>query len=318
MDRHSCRKESVVRAAIDIGTNTVLLLVGEVRRGRLHIIDEAHRAPRLGRGVDEAQNLSPEAMDRVIEVLTDYKLYIQQNHPAVDHIHLTATSAVRDAQNRSYFLRKIKEQTGLEVEVLNGLEEARFTFVGALSVLETDSYSQKKAIIDIGGGSTEIAIGRGEEVLDSYSFDMGCVRFTERYLKNDPLSVKQVEQCRTAIDAMLDTCEFDIEEDTELIGVAGTVTSLAFIDREMKEYNPSLLNGYMISVDKLKEYIGFFSTMKSEELKARYPKVMKERADIFRAGLLILERFMERYKFQKLKVSTGGIRHGTICLYSDR
>lgn len=307
-----------MRASIDIGTNTVLLLVGELRQGKLHIIDEAHRAPRLGQGVDEAQKLTSEAMDRVIEVLAEYKKYVEQYHPAVDNIHVTATSAVRDAQNRSVFLQKIKEDTGLEVEVLNGLEEARFTFVGALSVLEKDFSSQKKVIIDIGGGSTEIAIGREEKVLDSYSFDMGCVRFTERYLKNDPLSAKQIEHCRAAIDAMLNTYEFEIEKNTRLIGVAGTVTSLAFIDRGMKEYNPSLLNGYVIPMNKLNKYITLFSRIKSGELKERYPKVMEKRADIFRAGLFILERFMERYSFQKLRVSTGGIRHGAVCLYSGK
>lgn len=306
-----------MKASIDIGTNTVLLLVAETDNGQLNIIHEHARTPRLGKGVDEAQNLSDEAIERVITVLQNYQKLIADSYQSVNSIRVTATSAVRDAQNRLQFLERVKQQTGLEVEILSGLEEAQFTYDGALSVLNSEAIFPKNVIIDIGGGSTEIATGERTEMLDRHSFDMGCVRFTERYLKNDPLSVVQVNEFREAIGGMLARYEFSINKDARLIGVAGTVTSLAFIDRELEVYKPDMLNGYTMTINQVQDYIADFRKVTSEELKERYPTVMEERADIFRAGLLILECFMNRYDFNQLTVSTGGIRHGAILNRKD-
>lgn len=301
-----------MKASIDIGSNTVLLLVAERDNGQLDIIHEDHQAPRLGEGVDESRHLSTHAMERVITVLQNYQKLIADSYPGVNNIQVTATSAVRDARNKSQFLDKVKQQTGLEVCILSGLEEAQYTYTGALSVLDLDMASSKNVVIDIGGGSTEIAVGSGAEVEDQYSFDMGCVRFTERYLKNDPLSVEQICNCREAIGEMLTQYEFDIGQNVKLIGVAGTVTSLAFIDRELEVYKPDILNDYTMTTSQVEDYITEFRKITSEELKERYPTVMEERADIFRAGLLILEGFMNLYSFNKLTVSTGGLRHGAI------
>ena len=312
MDCDSGRKKERMRASIDIGSNTVLLLVGKVSGGRVEVQYEEQRAPRLGRGVDESGRLSDDAIERVVAVLEEYKERLAASYPSVADIRVTATSAVRDAANRSAFLQRVNEETGLEVEILSGLEEAMFTYAGAKSVLPDEITGAKTAVIDIGGGSTEIAVGRDNRITDRHSFDMGCVRFTERYLKDDPLSSEQVNECREAIASMLESHPFELEAGTALVGVAGTVTSLAFIDRGLQTYENSLLDGYKLSVQTVSSYISEFRKLTSGQLRDTFPAVMEQRADIFRAGLLILEGFMKRYDFSQLVVSTGGIRHGAL------
>ncbi|MDZ7660166.1 Ppx/GppA phosphatase family protein [Fodinibius sp.] len=300
-----------MKASIDIGTNTVLLLVAEVGENNLKIIEEQQRVPRLGAGVDDSKELSNEAMQRVIESLKDLQEIVNENYPGVSDIFVTATSAVRDANNRAFFIDLVEQETGLQIEVLSGVEEAEYTFLGAQSVL--DNVDGPQMIIDIGGGSTEIAYGEND-LQDRYSYDMGCVRFTERFLKSDPPADFQMQQCRNEIKRVLAEHEFNVTDQTTLIGVAGTVTSLAFIDLELCSYEAGVLSGHIITKKKLEEYIIQFSDYTSDALEQEYPVVMKGRADIFLAGLLILDEFMNEYNFGELITSTGGIRHGTILV----
>ena len=299
-----------MKAAIDIGSNTVLLLLGEVKDQKVDVIYEEQHAPRLGRGVDEQENLNTKSVQRVVNVLTTYQSTIDNKYTDVSDVRVLATSAVRDANNRQEFVRKVKEETGFSVQILSGEEEAELTYAGAKSVLtqnDTDA-----AVIDIGGGSTEIAIGTGKQMTDRYSFDIGSVRFTERYLSNNPPKGSQIEDCRSTIKKMLEMRPFEWTKDIQLIGVAGTVTSLAAIHNQIGYYDPALLNETQLSAQDISSHIATFSTMPSEELLHKYPKILKGRADVILAGLLILETFMHFYNIEHLTVSTGGIRHGAL------
>lgn len=297
-------------ASIDIGTNTALLLIARTAKQSLEIIREEQRIPRLGQGVDRHGNLNKEAVDRLIQALLEYKAIIEKEYPEVQGTIVTATSAVRDAGNRRVFIERVKEETGFTVQILSGFEEAQYTFAGAQSVLPLNE--QPVAVVDIGGGSTEIAYGKDKSLIDRYSYDMGCVRFTERYLHDNPPSEKQIEKCRATIDELLGENHFSFEDNTVLIGVAGTVTSLAHMILELDKYNYSRLNGVSVKANELKKWIGYVKSRKATELTKKYPEVMEGRADIFLAGLLILERVMATYDFEQLIVSTGGIRHGAI------
>lgn len=299
-----------MKAAIDIGTNTALLLIGSIHNGTLEIHHEEQRVPRLGEGVDNDKALTNNAMRRVVTALEEYRKKIKTAYPKVESVRVTATSAVRDATNREIFLERVAEKTGWEVEVLSGFEEARLTYLGAQSVI--DNRNDQHVIIDIGGGSTEVASGGDQKLRDRYSYDMGCVRFTERFLKDDPPKIRHIKNCRVAIRETLCEYEFNFVDETSLVGVAGTVTSLAYIIRGLTTYDTSLLDGYEIRLQTLSENIQTISNSTSEELLSRFPKVMEGRADIFLAGLLILEEFMKKYDFERLIVSTGGIRHGAI------
>lgn len=307
-----------MKAAIDIGTNTVLLLVAESRDSRLKILHEEQRIPRLGQGVDSSGYLSLEAMERVINVLNEYKEILAQKFPAVQDVSLTATSAVRDAKNRAEFLKQIQQETGFIVNMLSGLEEAQYTYWGAKSMLNDELLSRNNVVIDIGGGSTEIVWGRGQGIQDRYSFDMGCVRFTERYLKSDPPTSGEVKNCRKVIKEMLKEYGLNIGSDASLIGVAGTVTSLAYIDKQMDKYQSESLADHIISKEELEGYLQQLQQLSSNELLKRYPVVMEGRADIFIAGLLILHQAMAMYEFSELVVSSGGIRHGAILKMIDK
>jgi exopolyphosphatase/guanosine-5'-triphosphate,3'-diphosphate pyrophosphatase len=300
-----------VKAAIDIGTNTALLLVAEIADNKLRIVEEQQRIPRLGAGVDESQNLFEESIERVIDALQDYQQVIENRYPSVSDIYVTATSAVRDAQNQEAFIEQVKQKTGLEVQVLSGFEEAQYTFWGSQSVLNDRDTNGQLAVIDIGGGSTEIAYG-SRMLQDRYSYDMGCVRFTERFFKHNPPTTKELNRCRDAIKTVFKEYEFNFADQVTLIGVAGTVTSLACIDKNMNNYNSRELSGYRLPKQVLAKHINQLRNQSSKELEQRYPEVMKGRADIFMAGLLILHEFMSKYDFEALITSTGGIRHGAI------
>ncbi|WP_440998820.1 Ppx/GppA phosphatase family protein [Fodinibius sp. SL11] len=298
-----------MKASIDIGTNTVLLLVAELDGNSLTVIDEQQRIPRLGSGVDESKKLSKGAMQRVIDSLNEYRKIVRKKYPEVENIYVTATSAVRDAENKAEFLDLVEQKTGLKVQVLSGLKEAEYTFLGAQSVL--NDVEGSKLVIDIGGGSTELAYGQ-EQLEDRYSYDMGCVRFTERFLKNNPPTDLQIQECRDAIKRVLEEYRFNFPTQTTFIGVAGTVTSLAFIDLKMSSYNAETLSGHIITKKKLQSYINRFCSYTSDMLGKKYPEVMKGRADIFLAGLLILDEFMKSNNIEELITSTGGIRYGTL------
>lgn len=305
-----------MKASIDIGTNTVLLLVAETDGKTLTVIDEQQRIPRLGAGVDESKNLSESAMYRVIGVLQEYQQIVKEKYPSVSNMYVTATSAVRDANNKKQFLTSVEHETALSIQVLSGFEEAQYTFAGAPGMLSDELSGNQNVVIDIGGGSTEIASG-GDTIRDRFSFDMGCVRFTERYLRDDPPTESQLELCKVAIQNELYNYDFNFGGHSQLIGVAGTVTSLAYIDKQLDSYKGKLLSGHRLSLNDVHRYITNFKQYSSSKLEKRYPEVLKGRADIFLVGLLILKEVMERYNFEALTTSTGGIRHGTLLVKAN-
>lgn len=301
-----------MHVAIDIGTNTVLLLVAEIDSGSIKTLHEEQRIPRLGKGVDSSGNLDVNSMSRVIDALKDYKQLLDSRFDEVNDISVTATSAVRDANNGMEFIKEIRKETGFDVMVLSGLDEAKYTYMGAVSMLPELSNA---TVIDIGGGSTEIAIGEKKTLLDSHSFDMGSVRFTERFFSRNPPTENEINNCREAIKKLLKERSFNIDgsiNEFTLIGVAGTVTSLAYMDLGLANYDSEQIKGYQITRQNLRNWIAAVSDSTSEKLVEKYPEVMRGRAEVILAGLLILSEFMNFYEIPNLTVSTGGIRHGTI------
>lgn len=305
-----------MKASIDIGTNTVLLLVAEQTAQGLQVVEEQQRIPRLGQDVDENHNLSEEAMGRVIAVLQEYQELLRNHHSEVSRPIVTATSAVRDARNRSAFMERVKQETGLVIQLLSGKKEAEYTFRGAQSMLPSIDSNSSLLALDIGGGSTEMALGKGHKILDRHSFDMGCVRFTERFHLASKITSNQVQQCQEVVQEMLSTYIFDIPKGVRLVGVSGTVTSLAYMDQELEEFQNDNIDGYRLSLQTISQSIEWIRTTDSEELRRRYPVVMEGRADIFLAGLLILETIMNRYALDGIISTTGGIQHGAIITSS--
>lgn len=306
--------EEMRKASIDIGTNTVLLLVGTTTGHLVKPVREEQRVPRLGKGVSANGLLSNEGINRVIQVLKEYHDILISDYPDIDprSVIVTATSAVRDAGNRAEFIDRLKNETGFEVRVLKGTEEAEWTYAGALSVLEVAFRDEPVAVLDIGGGSTEVAVGQGYTLEDRFSFQMGSVRFTEKYLPGDPPDGMAISTCESAVEKMFMSRQLSIPAKSKLVGVAGTVTSLAYMEIKPGKYDPALLNGYKLDLYVVDKWLDSLSTMTIDEMITRWPEIMKGRADIFIGGLLILKGFLNSYNIRELTVSTGGIRYGAL------
>lgn len=302
-----------MKAAIDIGTNTVLLLIADSSEGKINVIHEEQRIPRLGKGVDNSKLLHSESVTRVLSSIKEYKSIIEGNYPEVKEVVVTATSAVRDAENRDGFIRLVKGETGFDVQLLSGDDEAQYTFEGALSVLNIEDEASV-FVLDIGGGSTEVALGTKKGVLDYHSFDMGSVRYKERFLIHNPPYSEEIFECRDEINHLFNKKKFKVPKNVEAIGVAGTATSLAAIDLQLDRYEKEALNGHIINREKLSKSIEIFSLHTYDQLLELSPTLLKGRADIFLTGLLILEGFMKFYNLEEIKVSTGGIRHGALLI----
>ncbi|WP_340102696.1 Ppx/GppA phosphatase family protein [Rhodohalobacter sp. 8-1] len=303
----------MIRSSIDIGTNSVLLLVADCSDGNIDVLHEEQNIPRLGQGVDQSGALSEAAQQRVLDVLNSYKTYLDENYNSISSDTIvTATSAVRDASNRQEFLRRIKSETGWTVRLLSGDDEAWVTYKGALSVIENPGSNSEIIVLDIGGGSTEIARGVGTSLKNSVSLNMGSVRFTERFLKQDPPTDDEIKSARREVKRMLTDWSGNPISFDQLIGVAGTVTSMAGIDLGLDIYNTEKINGHRCSRDFIDQIIEEFQNLKAAEIEKKYPKFLKGRGDVITGGLLILSEFMTWTGHNEVVVSTGGIRHGIL------
>lgn len=300
----------MLRSSIDIGTNSVLLLVCKQNTDSLEVIFELQRLPRLGKGVDKLGRLSADSMKRVLDVLLEFNSILTSDFPTCETPLITATSAVRDAKNKQEFLAQIYEQTGWVVRLLSGEEEAKYTYLGALS--QTPIQNSHALVIDIGGGSTELSLGTPMQWQKGISLDMGCVRYNERFLHHNPPFQEEIGQCVSSIQDYLTKDALKIPKQTSLIAVSGTATSLVAIDAQIHPYDSEKVNNHRITQSQLAKSIDLFRLHTYQELIELHPEVMEGRADIFLTGLLILNEILNHYKAEEFIVSSGGIRHGIL------
>ncbi len=300
-------------AAIDIGTNTVLLLIARIEAsGTIVPLAYEQRIPRLGRGVDASKNLAPDAMLRVIDVLLEYKAICAKH--AVERVIVCGTSAVRDAQNREEFAALVRLQTGFELEILSGEDEAYWTYRGAISGIPD---IRRATVVDIGGGSTEITVGTQREILHSISLDVGSVRITERFLKHDPPTPAELEAARAAVeDALEGASQFDVAGST-LVGVAGTVTSLAILAQGLKKFSLGAVTNYPLTYDAVEAFFRRLRSLSVHEIH-QLADVMEGRSDVIVAGTLILREIMAHFTFDAVIVSERGVRYGIVVREWER
>jgi len=301
----------MIRSSIDIGTNSVLLLVADVTDNGIDVLYEEQHVPRLGKNVDKDRTLHPNSQKRVISVLKIFQKKLEDDFSDLtEQPIVTATSAVRDASNRDEFLDKVKRELGWEIRILSGNEEAETTYAGAVSVLTPGDIS-RPVIIDIGGGSTEFATGAGVQFKSGISLNIGSVRFTERYFDSDPPLQSEIRSARKAIQQELGKLE-KIYRNGVLVGVAGTVTSIAAIEMGLDDYQSDKLNGYRLKKSTVAGFIQEFSESKSEIIERTYPPFLTGRGEVILAGILILDEFLKMTDRDELIISTGGIRHGIL------
>ncbi len=296
-------------ASFDLGTNTFLLLIAEWQDGRLTPVCERETIVRLGKDVDAAGNLNTEAMQRGVACLQEYLRLAREHHAT--RVIAVGTSALRDAANRAAFLQRVQAETGLAVHIISGETEARLTYAGALS--NQPELAEPIAVMDIGGGSTEIVTGTYEELYSARSVDIGSVRLTERFLRRDPVTAAEVaavrQQAQEAMLAVWPGAAFD--EIRSLVGTAGTITTLAAMAQQLTEYDPARVDGYVLSKKTLRALVAQLSGLTMAQ-RQKLPGLPPARADVILAGAVILEAFMDAYDFDEIIVSNRGLRYGVL------
>ena len=292
-------------AVIDIGTNTVLLLVARITgEGDIQPLVYEQRVPRLGRGVDSSGMLDRGAMERVIAVLNEYRTLLAPHAPEATAV--CGTSAVRDAANRDEFARRVREETGFELEILSGEDEALWTYRGGVSGVPG---TRRYTVVDIGGGSTEIIAGDPVHIGERISLNIGSVRLTERCLRHDPPTPAELEAAiELTEDEIARASRFPFAGST-LVGVAGTATSLAVLAQGLKSFTVASVTGYRLTRDAVESLFRSLREMSSAEIRS-LSAVMEGRSDVIVAGTLIAREIMAHFKFDSMIVSERGVRYG--------
>jgi exopolyphosphatase/guanosine-5'-triphosphate,3'-diphosphate pyrophosphatase len=296
-------------ASIDIGTNTVLMLVADVQRdGSLVVLRDEHFIGRLGKGVDEQGDIQKETFHRVHGILSQLKSIADSL--GIKHISACGTSALRDAKNRQEFIDFIKKTLALEIQVLSGNEEAELTYLGAVSEYLTHGGSKKYAVLDIGGGSTEIVTGSGSHVTSSSSIDIGSVRLTERILKfNPPSNIALDDAVQFVRNHLVNIIPHS--PDVNSIGVAGTLTTLAALDLRIAEFDKNIVNRHILTIETIDRIFQELRPLTLDQLHS-YPQIHPSRADILLAGIIILRETLRKMNLSKITVSDRGLRYGIV------
>ncbi|HEX2064386.1 MAG TPA: Ppx/GppA phosphatase family protein [Acidimicrobiales bacterium] len=293
-------------AAVDCGTNSTRLLVSE---GGACPLDRRMRITRLGQGVDATGRLSPEAVDRTVSVLRDYRQVMDRL--GVERVRMTATSAARDADNREDFFAAAEEVVGVRPELLGGDEEGRLSFLGATA--ELGPSDGPFLVVDIGGGSTELVVGTSEAE-GVTSLDLGCVRLTEKFLHHDPPTAEELSQAISVVHAYLEEAEREmpaVKDAARLVGLAGTITTVAAVEIGLAEYDPERIHHFVLTKAAAEDV---FRTLATEALADRVhnPGLEEARADVIVGGTAILVTIMRHFGFGECLVSEADLLDGLV------
>lgn len=298
----------MILSTIDLGTNTVLMVTGRLTAaGRIEVLGDEHAIGRLGKGVDAAGTILPETFERIATIIGHYR-EIAEGYGAAQ-ITAYGTSALRDARNREEFIAAVKEKTGVELRLLSGDREAELTWRGALFGLPLEE--KNVAVIDIGGGSTEIAFGSDGEFVRGSSVDVGAVRVTERFFENTlPPSSSAITAARDFTKELFSRA-ISLPSQKIVVGVAGTVTTLAAMETGIQEFDPDAINGRRLSRDWIAKTTEGLLTSTIDEIR-KIEQVVHGREDILPGGALVLSEFMREFDLPEIVVSTRGLRYGLL------
>jgi exopolyphosphatase/guanosine-5'-triphosphate,3'-diphosphate pyrophosphatase len=294
-------------AVIDVGSNSTRLLIADVLDGTVSVVERQSRVTRLGRGVDLSGQLSDEAIEEACAAVADYVEICRD--AGVEATTAIATSAVRDASNGDAFVAELRERFALSARVLDGEEEARLTYRGATS---TQPPAVPTLVIDIGGGSTELIVGTGEEIGFHDSLQAGVVRHTERHISGDPPTVVELEALADDIRPLVEaSLAGHAEARAEAgIAVAGTPTSLAAVELELEPYDPARVHGHLLELETIQHLLSRFASAPLAE-RVAIPGLHPDRAPTIIAGTLILIEAMRAFGLGQIEVSEHDILYGT-------
>jgi exopolyphosphatase/guanosine-5'-triphosphate,3'-diphosphate pyrophosphatase len=300
-------------AASDVGTNTVLLLVAEARAGGAVALAERAEITRLGRGVDATGRLDPAAISETVRVLAAYAA--EARHLGVTTIDCVATSAARDAANGEAFFEAARATAGLTPRIISGDEEARLVWASAWRDFGAGAAGRipgPMAVLDVGGGSTEFTFGDGARPRGRRSLQVGAVRLTERHVASDPIDPATLATLRAAARVALQPLAAMVEDGLgggRLIGVAGTVTTLAAVEQALAAYDPERVHGAPLARAQVERLVERLAALPLAE-RARLPGMEPKRADVIVAGAVVVAEAMALTGFETLTVSDRGVRWG--------
>jgi exopolyphosphatase / guanosine-5'-triphosphate,3'-diphosphate pyrophosphatase len=294
-------------AAIDCGTNALRLLVTDIDDGRQRDVDRRLEIVRLGQGVDRTGEFAQEALARTLAALEAYGRAI--DGLGVDRVRMVATSASREAADRGTFAAGVRAVLGISPEVISGEEEARLAFTGATRGLPP-SLPPPYLVVDIGGGSTELASGTAA-VDAGCSIDIGSVRLSERFFEADPPRRRGIEAARTEIETALHAAArmVPIATASTLLGLAGSVTTVAGIHLELTEYDPAAIHRSRVPAEAVRR-ISDFLLATTHEQRTAIPVIHPGRVDIIAAGALILRCVTDRAGVDEVIASEADMLDG--------
>jgi exopolyphosphatase/guanosine-5'-triphosphate,3'-diphosphate pyrophosphatase len=302
-----------ILAAIDVGTNSIHMVIVEVQVNlpSFRVIAKEKATVRLGERCAQTGRLTDEAMGRAIQALSNCREMCLSFE--VDEIIAVATSAVREAPNGIDFLTDVAKETGIEIELISGQEEARRIYLGVISALELNNLPH--IIIDIGGGSTELILGRGGEPEYLSSTKVGAVRLSDLFVANDPITTEEFDRLQNYIQGMLERPTDDLRNQlgkasVTMIGTSGTIEALAEMHAKEKLGSaPSPLQGYELTTKDVESLV---TRLKKLDLNGRAKLVPEKRAEIIVAGALILQEAMRSLQAEKLIICERALRDGLI------
>jgi exopolyphosphatase/guanosine-5'-triphosphate,3'-diphosphate pyrophosphatase len=301
-------------AAIDIGTNSMRLLVAEVVDGDLINRKKIVDTTRIGEGVDRTGFILEEAVVRNIEALGKFKKICMNEE--CKEIFCMGTSALRDSKNSEDFISRAKQETGIDVEILSGNEEANLGLVGVIEGLEDKA---GVLVVDIGGGSTEFTVGDKSGIKYNKSENVGALRMTEKFLKKDPIDASEYEKLEKFVEDEISNTVDDIESMgiKKLVGIGGTITSLSAINQKLEVYSMEKVHNSKIFIKDVELILQMLKESPLSD-KKKLAGLQKKRADIITAGVGILKIIMEKLEIKEITVSEYDNLEGLICQKSKK
>lgn len=290
---------------IDIGSNSIKFLVGEKRPdGTVKTVVDQNDVARLGEGLWESGVLSESAMERNAQAVARF-VKTAKEHSA-EEIVCVGTMALRSAANGAEFVKRVRDLCGVEVRILPGEEEARLSYLAVLSGLPIPDGDM--VVFDTGGGSTEFIFGRGAEVVKRFSVDLGAIRITERFFRDDPVKEDSVAAALQTIDAELAAAGV-AGRPCKLVGMGGAVTTMGAVKHKMERYDSAVIQGSILTRADVTRQISQYSARTLAQ-RCELPGLQPKRADVILAGACILQSVMDRLSAQELTISDRGLRHG--------
>ena len=296
-------------AAVDVGTNSVRLLVADGDGDTMEAVERHMTITRLGAGVDATGHLNDAALARTLECIDDYARRLEEL--GATRVRISATSAVRDAADRDRFFNGVRQRAGVDAEVLTGDEEAQTAFLGATAAVVAEA---PYLVLDIGGGSTEFILGTdGPQAMTSRQ--LGCVRLTERCRFSDPPTPDEIADAARVVDGELEEVDrlIDVRTAETLVAVAGTSTTVAALYLNLPEYRADAIHGTRVPAMDVAAIAARLAAMTTAE-RARLGPMAPGREDVIVGGAMILSRVVERFGFDDVLVSESDILDGLALL----